>query len=76
MVEILITNDNGDQQIAGHFFISGGKVVSSNESLDWILDSQCRIGTKTVTAEASPREWLAALPANYSGTRLRARTVK
>ncbi len=75
MVEILVTDNNGDQQIAGHFFISGGKVVSSNERFDWILDSPCRVGNKEVTATASPREWLAALPANYSGTRVRARKV-
>ncbi len=75
MVEILITDNDGNQKVSGHFFLQGGKVVSTDERNDHILESPCRVGNKEVTATASPKEWLNALPANYSGTRLRARKV-
>lgn len=76
MIEILVTNDDGGQTVVGHFFIESGKVVSTNEKYDWMLDEPCYTAdNKKVMARTSPEQWLDAMPYTYSGTRVRARKV-
>ena len=79
--EILVTTWNG-QVLAGKIVLENGKLKSITSQkkykdlVQYVRNTNTFSGKKELSPKENPKEWLKSLPAQYSGSHLRARLVE
>jgi hypothetical protein len=83
IVEMLITQRDGDQLVAGSVTLADGRVtVQAAPGYELLMENTLAGshlvdgGRKRVTAKSDPVQWMRAFPENYNGSYLRARRAE
>ena len=79
--EILVTEWEGGQVIAGEIIFEDGKLSFIAKKgyeilMKNVMEGKTFVGEKVFDPAKDPKTWLQSLPSFYTGSRLRARLVK